>query len=68
MLLWGYVLMTRNPLRTKTFQNVSISFESGSEADLMMRKLTVYGDVAKILEPVSVTVSAPLTDISKMIA
>lgn len=66
MLLWGYVLMTRNPLRTKTFQNVSISFESGSEADLMMRKLTVYGDVAKILEPVSVTVSAPLTDISKM--
>ena len=66
MLAWGYVLMTRNPVRNKTFQNVSLSFESGSEADLMMRKLTVYGDVAEILKPVSVTVSAPLTDISKM--
>ena len=66
MLLWGYVLMTRNPPRTKTFQNVSLSFESGTEADLILRKLMVYGKVADVLKPVSVTVSAPLTDISKI--
>lgn len=66
MLLWGYVLMTRNPPRTKTFQNVSLSFESGTEADLILRKLMVYGKVSDVLKPVAVTVSAPLTDISKI--
>lgn len=65
-LLWGYVLMTKNPARTKTFQNVSLSFESGTEADLILRKLMVYGKVSDVLKPVSVTVSAPLTDISKI--
>ncbi|MCR5809741.1 MAG: hypothetical protein K6G56_09345 [Clostridiales bacterium] len=66
MLLWGYVLMTKNPDRTKVFGNIAVSFESGSEADLLARKYTVYGDPAEILKNVSVTVSAPLTEISKI--
>ncbi|MBO4848879.1 MAG: hypothetical protein J5586_06985 [Clostridia bacterium] len=66
MFLWGYVLMTKNPDRTKTFTGVALSFESGAEADLLARKLTVYGDISKILDTVNVTVSAPLTEISKI--
>lgn len=65
-LLWGYVLMTRNPDRTKTVSGVALSFEPGSEADLLARKLTVYGDIEEVLKPVAVTVSAPLTEVSKI--
>ena len=63
---WGYVLMMKNPDRTKTFSGVTLSFESGAEADLLARKLTVYGDLSEILSEVNVTVSAPLTEISKI--
>lgn len=64
--LWGFVLMTQNPDRQKTFTGIKPYFESGSEADLLARNLTVSGDLSEILKDVSVTVSAPLTDISKM--
>ena len=42
MLLWGYVLMSENPQRTKTLTNVPISVEGG--ADLIARKLVLSGD------------------------
>ena len=64
--LWGYVLMNQNPDREKTFTDITPSFESGAEADLVARKLTPYGDITQILKHVSVTVSAPLTEISKI--
>lgn len=64
--LWGFVLMSQNPDREKTFTDIQIHFESGAEADLIARKLAVYGNLNEILESVSVTVSAPLTDVSKM--
>lgn len=66
MLLWGYVLMSQNPDRTKTFGGVKVGFESGSEADLSARNLTVRGDIKEILGDVSVTVTAPLTDMTRM--
>ena len=43
MLLWGYVLMSENPQRTKTLTNVPISVEGG--ADLIARKLVLSGDI-----------------------
>ena len=64
--LWGFVLMSQNPDREKTFNDVKLYFESGAEADLIARKLAVYGDLNEILESVSVTVSAPLTEVSKI--
>lgn len=66
MLLWGYVLMSQNPSRTRTINNITPTFESGAEADLILKKLTVYGDIAEVLKSVDVTVSAPLRDISKI--
>lgn len=68
MTLWGYVLMAQNPDRTKTYGGISVKLESGSEADLLTRNLMVYGDVTELLSEVSVTVSAPLTDITKITA
>ena len=65
-LLWGYVLMTQNPARTRTVYNITPTFESGAEADLILKKLTVYGDIDEVLRDVDVTVSAPLRDISKI--
>lgn len=66
MLLWGYVLMSQNPSRTKTVTGVTPTFESGAEADLILKKLTVYGDMSEVLKNVSVTISAPLRDLSRI--
>ncbi|MCR5611940.1 MAG: hypothetical protein K6F68_08970 [Clostridiales bacterium] len=66
--LWGFVLMTQNPDREKTFYDLKPTFESGTEADLILRKLTICGDLNEILKDVDVTVSAPLTEVSKMTA
>lgn len=42
MLLWGYVLMMQDPVRTKTISNVSVSLEG--EADLLARNLVIRGN------------------------
>lgn len=68
MLLWGYVLMSQNPDRTKAFSGVSVALESGSEADLLSKNLMVYGNIADILKDVTVTVSAPMKDVTKLTA
>lgn len=68
MLIWGYVLMSQNPARQKTYSGVTPTFEAGGEADLIAKKLIVYGDVTEVLNDVSVTVSAPLRKISKITA
>lgn len=64
--LWGFVLMSQNPDRERTFYDIKPYFETGSESDLIARKLTVYGDTADILKNVNITVSAPLTDVVKI--
>ncbi len=66
MLMWGYVLMEQNPDRTKVFYDIAPTIESGAEADLTARKLTIYGNISEILGRVNVTVSAPITDLSKV--
>ena len=67
MLLWGYALMAKNPDRKKTFTNITPTLE-GSSLDTLYTnyKLTVYGNLSEMLKQVSVTVSAPITDISKI--
>lgn len=64
-IIWGYVLMDQNPDREKTFTDITPTFESGAEADLVARKLAICG-VDEVLKQVSVTVSAPLTEVSKI--
>lgn len=68
MLLWGYVLMTQNPDREITITGVPTKLESGSEADIVSRNLTVYGNISDVLKKVDVTVAAPLTEVSKITA
>lgn len=65
-IIWGYVLMDQNPDREKTITGVTTYFASGAESDLNARKLMVYGDLEEVLGQVAVTVSAPLTEISKI--
>ena len=67
-LLWGYVLLAQNPDRTKEFTGVEVKLESGSEADLLYKNLMVYGGSASYLKDVTVTVTAPLADITKLSA
>ena len=67
VLLWGFVLMTQNPDRERTFTNIKPNFESGAEADLIARQLTVCGALSNIIEGVSVTINAPLTEVSKVV-
>lgn len=64
MLLWGYVLMSENPLRTKTLTNVPISVEG--EADLIARRLVLSGD--KDYGSVTVRVSTQLTSYANLTA
>ena len=68
MFLWGYVLMNQNPDREKTITGITPKFESGSEADITSRKLTVYGNISDVLKKVDVTIAAPLTEISRITA
>lgn len=65
-LLWGYVLMSQNPDREKTLTGIIPTLESGTEADLRERSITIYGDLNEVLKAVNVTVAAPLTEISKI--
>lgn len=60
MLIWGYVMMDQNPMRAKTIEGVTASFEG--EADLISRKLIVRGNRTELLSGMSVNVSAQLTD------
>ena len=60
MLLWGYVLTDQKPVRTKVVTDVNTSFEG--EADLIGRGLCVRGDRTQILNNVSVSVRAQITN------
>ena len=63
--LWGYVLMTENPVRIKTVEDVRLSFEGGGEADLKARGLIVSGDISSQLPNVDVNVRTTLNDLPR---
>lgn len=64
MLLWGYVMMETDPMRTKTIPNVSVSFDG--EDELLSKNLTVRGDRGELLPNVTVQVSTKLTKYSSV--
>jgi len=60
VLLWGYVLTDQKPVRTKIVSDVTTSFDG--EAELIAQGFCVRGDREEILQDVSVTVSAQITN------
>ncbi|MBQ1684891.1 MAG: hypothetical protein II072_05230 [Clostridia bacterium] len=63
--LWGYVLMSENPVRIKRIENVSVSFAGGNEADLKARGLIISGDIDTVLTNVDVNVRTTLNDLPR---
>lgn len=63
--LWGYVLMSENPVRIKKVEDVRLSFAGGNEADLASRKLIISGDIDQILHNVTVNVRTTLNDLPR---
>ncbi|GEM_PF-192133 len=63
--LWGYVLMSQNPSRTKTVENVKLNFEVGAESDLKSRGLIVNDDLNELLSTVNVNVRTTLNDLPR---
>ncbi len=59
MLVWGYVMMDQDPVREKTLNEISASFEG--EADLISRKLIIRGDRSELLSDLSAKVNVQLT-------
>lgn len=64
IVLWGFVLTSQNPERTKTISGVQLSFEG--EADLIARQLVVQGDREDILSDVTVRVSTDLLNYANL--
>ena len=63
--IWGYVLMTENPERTKRVENVRLSIDGGSEASLRMRNLIISEDMTSLLPTVTVNVATNLNDLPR---
>ena len=63
--VWGYVLMSQNPARTKRIENVRLSVDGGSEAGLRSRNLIIVDDLTSILPTVTVNVSTTLKDLPR---
>ena len=59
-LLWGYVLTDQKPVRVKTIQNVSTSFDG--EAELLAQGLCIRGNRSDILRDVTVNVRAQINN------
>ncbi len=64
MFLWGYVLTAEKPMRTKSIQDVSTSFDG--EAELLSQSLCVRGNRAEILQDVAVAVRTQITNYQDM--
>jgi YbbR domain-containing protein len=60
VLLWGYVLTDQKPLRTKIIPDVTTSFDG--EAELIAQGFCVRGSREEILQDVSVTMRAQITN------
>ena len=60
VLLWGYVLTDQKPMRTKIIPQVATSFDG--EAELIAQGFCVRGDRSEILQDVTATVRAQITN------
>ncbi len=63
--IWGYVLMSENPVRIKRVDNVRLSIDGGSEASFLQRNLIVVDDLTSLLPTVSVNVETRLNDLAR---
>lgn len=63
--VWGYVLMSENPVRIKRVENVRLSIDGGSEASFRLRDLIVSEDLSSILPTVTVNVETKLNDLPR---
>lgn len=63
--IWGYVLMSENPPRTKRVENVRLSIDGGSEASFRMRNLIISEDMTSYLPSVTVNVSTNLNELPR---
>ena len=66
MLLWGYVLTDQKPVRTKIVPDVTTSFDG--EAELIAQGFCIRGDRSEILQNVTATVRAQITNYSDVTA
>ena len=66
MLLWGYVLTDQKPVRTKIVPDVTTSFDG--EAELIAQGFCVRGDRSEILQNVTATVRAQITNYADVTA
>lgn len=65
VLLWSYVMVMNNPMRTKSIPDVTASFSG--DGDLLARQLTLRGDRNELLSQLlTVQVRAQLTDYSNL--
>lgn len=63
--VWGYVLMSENPVRTKRIENVRLSVDGGSEAGLRSRNLIITDDLTSLLPTVAVNVQTRLDQLPR---
>ena len=63
--IWGYVLMTENPVRTKRIENVRLSVDGGSEAGLRSRNLIISDEITSSLPSVAVNIRTTLYDLPR---
>ena len=63
--IWGYVLMSENPQRTKRVENVRLSIDGGSEASFRMRNLIISEDMTSHLPSVTVNVRTTLNELPR---
>ena len=66
MLLWGYVLTDQKPVRTKIVPDVTTSFDG--EAELIAQGFCIRGDRSEILQNVTATVRAQITNYADVTA
>lgn len=63
--IWGYVLMTENPARTKRIEDVRLSVDGGSEAGLRSRNLIISDEITSSLPSVAVNIRTTLNDLPR---
>lgn len=63
--VWGYVLMSENPVRIKRIEKVRLSIDGGSEASFRLRNLIVTDDLTKLLPTVAVNVQTRLDQLPR---
>ncbi|MBR5949227.1 MAG: hypothetical protein IKZ82_11385 [Clostridia bacterium] len=64
--VWGYVLMSENPVRIKRIEDVRLSIDGASEANLrIVKNLIVSDDLSRLLPTVAVSVETRLNQLPR---